>query len=158
MRTNHTKPVRIWNQTRPGVLGERIELAATFWTRARGLLGRPPLVPGEGLLLIPSRGVHMMGMRSPLDVVLADPHWRVVAVYPNLQPWKRTEMHWEAVFALEIPAGVLERVPTRVGDALGCTGPLPGDWDGWITAPWAGDGHGDGYGDGHGRWGKAPPG
>jgi uncharacterized protein len=134
MKTSRGGPwVRIWNQTRTGDLGQKVRLADTFWTRARGLLGRPPLTPGEGLLLIPSQGVHMMGMRYPLDVVLADPSWRVVAVYPELCPWDRTAVHWGARYALEVPAGTLRAVPTQVGDHLGCTGPLPGDWDGWIT-------------------------
>lgn len=126
--------IQIWNQTQQGELGQQILLADTFWARARGLLGRPPMAPGEGLLLVPSRGVHMMGMRYALDVILTDPAWRVVAVYPELSPWDRTAVHWEAQHALELPAGTLQRVPTNVGDHLGCTGPLPGDWDGPLTA------------------------
>jgi uncharacterized membrane protein (UPF0127 family) len=147
-RNGNGASMRVWNQTRPGVLGEQIELASTFWKRARGLLGRPPLSPGEGLLIVPSRGIHMMGMRTPLDVVLADRQWQVVAVYPDLRPWQRTAVHWQACYALELPAGVLRRVPTRAGDRLGCTGPLPGDWNGWLTAPPTD----------RGPWGKVPPG
>lgn len=125
--------LRIWNEAHQGELGRRIRLADTFWGRARGLLGSPPLASGEGLLIVPSRGVHMMGMRQALDVILADPSWRVVAVYPDLRPWGRTDVHWEARYALELPVGTLDSVPTEIGDRLGCTGPLPGDWQGWLT-------------------------
>jgi hypothetical protein len=54
--------VRVVNVDRGTVLGERVALAASWWARLRGLLGRPEPKPGEGLVLAPCRSVHMYGM------------------------------------------------------------------------------------------------
>jgi uncharacterized protein len=106
------------NRSREEPLGDLIAVADSSWTRLRGLLGRPEPMRGEGLLIIPSRGVHMFGMRYPLDILLLDPEGRVVALYPELAPWKKTRIHRDAHVALELPAGSIERTGTRVGDVL----------------------------------------
>jgi hypothetical protein len=48
--------------------------------RARGLLGRERLEPGEGLLLEQTRSIHTVGMRVPIAAVFLDRERRVVAV------------------------------------------------------------------------------
>lgn len=106
------------NRTRGVDLARRAWVADSHWTRLRGLLGRPRLQPGEGLLLAPSRGVHTWGMRYPIDVVLADAESRVVAVYPRLSPWSRTRVHRDAARAYEFPGGTIESADTRPGDRL----------------------------------------
>lgn len=99
-------------------MGSRIGVADRWWTRLRGYLGRPPPGRGEGLLFVPSRGVHMYGMKVSLDVVLMDDSGQVVATYPELAPGNRTEVHPEARYALELPAGTIQRTGTQVGDLL----------------------------------------
>jgi uncharacterized membrane protein (UPF0127 family)/tetratricopeptide (TPR) repeat protein len=106
------------NATRGRTLGDRVAVADRWWTRLRGLLGRPPLRPGEGLLITPCRGVHMFGMRYPLDVAFVDGAGGVVALYHALAPGRRTRMHRGAEHALELPAGVLRETETREGDTL----------------------------------------
>jgi uncharacterized protein len=107
------------------VLGERIAIADRWWCRLRGLLGRPGLDPGEGLLLRPCRAVHMLGMRFPLDVAFLDRSGTVVAAYPNLPPGGRTSWHRQADGALELPAGTLAASGTREGDRIMCTEEFP---------------------------------
>jgi hypothetical protein len=115
------KRVRVQNRSRGTVLGERIEVADRYWTRLRGLLGRTGLGTGEGLLIAPSRGVHMFGMRFPLDVLLLDQQRRVAASYPALAPGKATGMHRGIRYALELPVGTIDSTGTSEGDSL--------DWD-----------------------------
>ena len=103
------------------LLGDRIAVADRWWPRFRGLLGRPGLAPGEGLLLEPCRAVHMLGMRFPLDVAFLDGDGTVVAAYPNLSPGARTGWHRRATRALELPAGTLAASGTREGDQIVCT-------------------------------------
>ncbi|HZE74620.1 MAG TPA: DUF192 domain-containing protein [Gemmatimonadales bacterium] len=112
--------VRATNQ-RSLVLGDRIAVADRWWPRFKGLLGRPGLKAGEGLLLRPCRAVHMMGMRFPLDVAFVDRHGVVVAAYPNLRPGARTRWHRRAESALELPAGTLAASGTQEGDQIVCT-------------------------------------
>lgn len=106
------------NPPRGAVLGERVGVADGFWTRLRGLLGRPPLEEGEGLLLVSTQGVHMYGMRYPLDVLFLDRERRVVAAYRGLEPGARSRFHREARYALELPAGTIDRTGTEPGDPL----------------------------------------
>lgn len=112
------RSVTVEHPGRDAVLGDRIGVADSFWKRLRGLLGRAPLQEGEGLLIVPSSGVHMFGMRQALDVALLDGEDRVVATYPGLKPWRATGVHREARSALELPPGTLERTGTGVGDRL----------------------------------------
>jgi uncharacterized membrane protein (UPF0127 family) len=93
-------------------------MADTWWTRLRGLIGRPPLGPDEGLLLRPCRGVHMWGMTYPIDVALLDAENAVVALYRELAPGARTHWHGRATCALELPGGKLAETGTEVGDVL----------------------------------------
>lgn len=110
--------IEIRNRDRDAVLGRRIAVADGWWSRLRGMLGRPEPEAGEGLLLVPCSGVHMFGMSYPLDVLLLDEDRRVVACYPELEPWKRSAFHSDARYALELPAGTAEETGTRKGDVL----------------------------------------
>lgn len=110
--------IHVVNKTRDSVLGARVEIADRWWTRLRGFLRRPPPAQGEGLLLSPCRGVHMWGVKFPLDVIFVDRHGRVVAIYGELQPGKRTSYHFGAEHALEVPAGTIAATGTQVGDLL----------------------------------------
>lgn len=110
--------IEVRNATRQSVLGGRVAVARTHWTRLRGLLGRPAPEPGEGLLIVPCRGVHMYGMKYPLDLVFLDEGGTVVDVRPDLQPGTRTGFIKGSHYALEIPTGTIEASGTRVGDKL----------------------------------------
>ena len=54
----------------------------------RGLLGRKELPSGEGILLKPSGSIHTFFMRFPIDVVFLDRELRVVAIAPDVPPWR----------------------------------------------------------------------
>lgn len=106
------------NRTRDVELAPEARVAATRWTRLRGLLGRPRLEAGEGLVIEPSRGIHTWGMGYPIDVVLTADDGRVVALYRELEPWRRTRVHGDAARAVELPAGTLEATGTRPTDRI----------------------------------------
>lgn len=106
------------NPRRGATLGRAVGLADRWWLRLRGLLGRPPLRAGEGLLLVPCRGVHTLGMREPLDIAILDRRRTVIAVYPSLPPGRGTPLHRRGVAVLELPAGTLALTGTVPGDPL----------------------------------------
>lgn len=110
--------VVVVNKARSTVLGDRVLTADSWWKRLRGFLGRPPPREGEGLLLVPSRGIHMYGMKVSLDVLILDRERRVIAMYPALAPGTRTAVHDDAHYALELPAGTIDRSGTEEGDLL----------------------------------------
>lgn len=112
------RALRVVNVTRGRPLAERAFLADGWWTRLRGLVGRPRLEDGEGLVIEPCRGVHMYGMTYPIDVAMVADDGEIVAVYRDLAPNARTGWHAEARWALELPAGVLAQTGTRSGDRI----------------------------------------
>lgn len=106
------------NRTRGTVVGSHIEVADTWWGRARGYLGRRPPDEGEGLLLVPCNGIHTWGMAFPLDVLFLDPRGRVLASARQVRPWKQLLRVHAARYVLEVPVGTIEATGTREGDEL----------------------------------------
>jgi hypothetical protein len=99
------------------VLSERCEIPRSAFGRARGLLGRAALEPGEGMLIDRAGSVHMFFMRFAIDVVFLDRDWRVVAVRHDLRPWRVAGARG-AVAALELPAGAAVAAGIEEGDVL----------------------------------------
>ena len=72
--------------------------------RARGLLGRRRLQPGEALILPGARQVHTFGMTYPIDVVYCDGSGRVLQV-DTMRPNRIGRFVWKARCAIEVTAG-----------------------------------------------------
>jgi uncharacterized membrane protein (UPF0127 family) len=113
-----TSPLRVLNTTRGTVLAERATVAASPWARARGLLGRRDLPPGEGLIIRPCNSVHSFFMAFPIDVVYVDGDNIVLALTLSLAPNRVGPIVWRARNVIELPAGVASATATQVGDRL----------------------------------------
>jgi uncharacterized protein len=103
-------------------LADRAGLAERFWQRALGLLGRPRMTEGEGLVLRPCKAIHTWGMQYPVDVAFRDRNGRVVASYAAFPPNQRTPWHSAAASAVELPVGTLLRASVAVGDTISWEG------------------------------------
>lgn len=110
--------VRIVNDTRNTVLGERIDVAETTLSRIMGLLGKRGLDPGTGLLIFPSQAIHTVAMRFPIDVLFLDRKWRVVHLRREMVPFRVTGIYWKAKCVLELPSGIIAQTSTEMGDQL----------------------------------------
>jgi len=110
--------LEVRNTTRDESLARRVMLADGWWTRLRGMMGRPEPVADEGMLLAPCQSVHMYWMKYPLDVAFLSSDGRVVATYHELAPSRRSKWHRNAEQALELKAGRLAATQTEVGDRL----------------------------------------
>lgn len=108
-----------WRNLRTGqVIGECVWKADTFWMRFRGLLGRKPLAPGEGLWIKPCRQVHMFGMTFPLSVWFLDESGRVCAIVDKLKPWGISPHVKKAMSVIEFPEEWGKITGTQLGDIL----------------------------------------
>ena len=74
--------------------------------------------PGQGLWIKPSRGVHTLAMRFPIDVVYLDKDNRVVHLERQLKPWRVAPVRLGAMSVLELPANTLAPSGTMLGDEL----------------------------------------
>ena len=110
--------VRVVNVTRNAVLAERADLADSFFARARGLIGRSALAPGEGLMLRPCNAVHTVGMAFPIDLVHLDADSRVLRVVHSLRPWRPGPLVRGSRVVVELPAGTALVTGTSQGDEV----------------------------------------
>ena len=112
------------NETRGTVLAERIAIASSLWGRFRGLMGSPPLPPGDGLFLTGTNGIHMFFMRFPIDAVFvgkagSDGARRVLSVHRRVRPWVgMVPLVRGADGVLELPVGAIDASATVPGDSV----------------------------------------
>src|SRR2546427_5471318 len=112
------KTVRATNTTRGTVVGTHIRVAESGLTRIVGLLGERELPSGDGLLIVPSQGVHTWGMRFAIDVVVLDAAWNVIAIRCDMRPFRMTRLFWKAAAVLELQTGTVDSTGTVVGDTI----------------------------------------
>jgi uncharacterized membrane protein (UPF0127 family) len=110
--------VIVANTARNTVLGETIEVAATATQKVRGLLGKECLEDGQGLLFKGCSSLHTFFMHFPIDVVFTDRNGRVLKAVSEVRPFKLVAAPLRAYYAIELPAGAIERSGTREGDIL----------------------------------------
>jgi uncharacterized membrane protein (UPF0127 family) len=111
---------RLLNRSKQTVLASEVELADTSWTRMRGLLGRKSdqFTSGKGLWIVPSQGIHTVGMSFPIDVLYLDSQRRVIHMCQRLGPFRIAALKFRARSVIELPAGTLAQTLTDVGDML----------------------------------------
>jgi uncharacterized membrane protein (UPF0127 family) len=110
--------VKVVNPGKGTVPGSRVEVADTPISRGRGLLGSRGWEGRDGLLLLPCRSLHTLGMRFPIDAAFLDREGRVLRTLPRLKPGRLGPLVLKARMALELPAGRLAETCTEPGDLL----------------------------------------
>jgi uncharacterized membrane protein (UPF0127 family) len=73
---------------------------------------------GQGLWIIPCRGVHTLAMRFPIDVLYLDRANNVVHLQAELKPWRFAPVRIAAASVLELPVGTILRTQTVIGDLI----------------------------------------
>jgi uncharacterized protein len=106
------------NLTKKTWLATTVRKADNFFTRLVGLLRRQSLGPEEALWLIPSKGVHTIGMKFPIDVIFLDQNNKVVATICDMVPRRLSSLRLSAHSVLELPRGAVNKSSTTVGDQL----------------------------------------
>ncbi len=109
-----------FNRTREAYLATRLRMAGSHWSRLRGLMGTAAenFPAGQALWIVPSRGVHTLAMRFPIDVLYLDGNKVVVYAKANLQPWRVAPVRMQAASVLELPGNTLRSTGTSVGDQI----------------------------------------
>jgi uncharacterized membrane protein (UPF0127 family) len=121
----------VFNETRQSFLHLGVERADTSVRRLRGLLGRWSLRNDEGLWVVPSRGIHTVGLFFPIDVVYLDSSARVVYLIENLKPFRITSIRMHCDSVLELPIRSIYSSNTQIGDQLKILTPeeMQAHWD-----------------------------
>lgn len=94
-----------------------LEVADSFWSRSKGLLGRTQLAADHGLWILQCRSVHTFFMKFAIDLVFVDRQMVVRKTYTHVKPG-RLAGAWGAESVIELAAGFLETNPIHVGEHL----------------------------------------
>jgi uncharacterized protein len=124
----------VLNRTRERFVATNVSVADSYFRRLVGLLGktRKWAQAGRGLWIIPSHGIHTIGMLFPIDLIFLDRDKNVVHLEEHVQPFRISRVSLKSYSVLELPAHTVFRTGTRVGDQLeflsasnGNTAPAP---------------------------------
>ena len=106
------------NLTKKTWLATKVRKADNFLTRLVGLLKRKTLGPEEALWLMPSKGIHTIGMKFPIDVVYLNRKNSVVRLISGMAPYRISGVNLRTYSILELPNGTIKKSRTEIGDQM----------------------------------------
>ncbi|HVO91523.1 MAG TPA: DUF192 domain-containing protein, partial [Terriglobales bacterium] len=101
------------NLTKKTWLATKVRKADNFLTRLVGLLKRTHLGPEEALWLMPSKGIHTIGMKFPIDVVFLNRRNFVLSLTSGMPPYRISGVHLTSYSVLELPNGTIRKSHTE---------------------------------------------
>ncbi len=112
--------VYVYNRTRQAFVATEVSVASTYLRRLVGLLGKTRgwARPGRGLLILPSCGVHTIGMLFPIDLIFLDHNRLVIHLEEYVRPFRVSKVRLKAASVLELPPYTIFRSGTQIGDQL----------------------------------------
>jgi uncharacterized protein len=121
MATNgQNRCLYVYNKTRETFVATEATLADSYLRRLVGLLGKTRRWAqlGRGLWIVPSRGVHTIGMLFPIDLIFLSKEKEVVHIEEHVRPFRISAVSLKATSVLELPPHTIYRSGTQVGDRL----------------------------------------
>ena len=112
------KKFYVYNETRQSFLSLGVGIADTFFASLKGLLGKRKLQNDEGLWVIPSQGIHTIGVLFPIDLVYLDADRRVIHLVEHLRPFRFAPIKANSESVLELPIRTICRSDTQIGDSF----------------------------------------
>ncbi len=110
--------VFVYNVTKESFLAYHVKVADSILTRLVGLIGKRSLEPHSGLWIVPSCGIHTLGMLFDIDVIYLNRDLKVVGVHELVPPFWMTPINLQAESVLELPSHTIFKSRTEVGDQL----------------------------------------
>ena len=107
-----------YNQTRECFLGLEVEEADLSFASLKDLLGKLALKSGEGLWMVPFKGIPETNMRVPLDLLYLDEDCRVIEVVESFPTFHVTSTSPEAASVLALATHSIYSSQTQPGDQL----------------------------------------
>jgi len=123
----------VYNQTRETCLSLSVTAADTIFTRLKGFIGRLKLGSDEGIWLVPSRGVHTLGVLVPLDLIYLDENYRVIHLVEYFPAFRIAPLRIQAESVLELPTHTIYSSQTQPGDQLVIC--VAEEMDHWLSPP-----------------------
>lgn len=110
--------INLINNNNGSVLIREGQLANTFRSRLKGLLGWKTLVSGQGMIIFPCNMIHTFGMKIAIDVLFLSENHEVLYIMVNMRPNRFSPRIKNSRYVVELPAGQTVAFNTQVGDRL----------------------------------------
>lgn len=110
------------NLTRNVVLGDRILEVKSGPSQATGHPGMNGLSEGEGVWISPWNAKQSPGRQYEFDAVFVDTRNLVVGICQRFRSYGISQIFLAARGVLELPAGMVERTGTGIGDKIAFEG------------------------------------
>ncbi len=124
MTGNHKNgSIYIYNKTRETFVATEVTVANSYFPRLFGLLGKTKRWAqlGKALWIIPSSGVHTIGMLFPIDLIYLDKDKQVVHVEEYVRPFRISKVSLKTKSVIELPPYTIYRTGTQIGDTIEIT-------------------------------------
>ncbi len=119
----------IRNVSNGNIIARDIEIARTIFQKAKGLMGRKDLPDDYGMLFDLGKdkkeGFWMFFMKIPIDIIFINSKKEIVDIKHCAKPlsidpgtWKIYYPENPARWVLEMNAGSMKRLKTKIGDKL----------------------------------------
>jgi len=108
----------VYNLTRESFLSLNVKAADTILMRLKGLIGRLRLRSDEGIWVVPSQGVHTLGLFFPLDLIYLDEQNRVIHLVESIPSFRIGPIKTQAGSVLELPTHTIYSTNTQIGDQM----------------------------------------
>ena len=120
MNGHKVRAVYVYNKTRETFVATEAVVADGYLRRLVGLLGKTKRWArlGAGLWIVPSRGVHTIGMLFPIDLLFLSKDKEVVHMQEFVRPFRVSKVTLKATSVLELPPHTIYRTGTQIGDRL----------------------------------------
>src|SRR6202045_21592 len=105
------RAVYVYNKTRETFVATQAIVADSYVRRLVGLLGKTKRWArlGTGLWIVPSRGVHTVGMLFPIDLIFLNKEKEVLHTEEHLRPFRISRVMLKASSVLELPPHTIYR-------------------------------------------------
>ncbi|HTW61151.1 MAG TPA: PilZ domain-containing protein [Terracidiphilus sp.] len=107
-----------YNQTRECFLGLEVTAADLSYAGIVELMATITLRSGEGLWIVPFRGVPATGLPAPLDLIYLDEDCRVIDLVESFPTFRVSSSSPRAASVLVLPVHSIYSSQTQVGDQL----------------------------------------
>ena len=108
----------VFNKTREAFLSLNVTVADTHFGRLRGLLGKLRLKTDEGMWVIPSKGIHTIGLPFSIDLIYLDADQKVIHLAESFGSFRIAAFRLNASSVLELPTRTIYSSGTELGDEL----------------------------------------
>lgn len=113
-----SKTYCVFNRTRESFISLGVTLTDTHFARLKGLLGKLRLKADEGIWVVPSNGVHTIGVLCAVDLIYLDGQDRVIHLEESFGTFRIGPVRTNCASVLELPTHTIYTSQTQVGDQL----------------------------------------